>query len=311
MRFPSQSPIVLACLLVAMPGAPCAAAPQAPDSSNERTTLGDVLAKVGEYCSSYRRRFRQFVADEARTEALYNDKGKVTKQRAIRSDYYVVELPSKPDQTLEFRETLEVDGKPVERTHERVLDLLNRKSPRVGEEFRRLFHESNKYNLDTSARMSNVVLSLLGYLTPKNQARSEYQLGPVQGGAQARTVVLQFRETAAETLFSRRLKSGTYACPASGEFLLALPGAEIVRLDVTVNCVGALRFRYHADYEAGPEGILLPARLSQSSYSVGRSERLLLASDSRYSNYRRFQTDVKLDFELPGETTAPAKPPQQ
>lgn len=305
--------IVVAYLWVAAPAGPCAAVPQAPGASSERqeTPLREVLAQVGEYCASYRKRFRQFVADEARTESLYNDKGKVTKQRAIRSDYYVVELPSKPDQTVEFRETLEVDGRPVERTHERVLDLLNRKSPRVGEEFRRLFHESNKYNLDTPWRMSNVVLSLLGYLAPKNQPRSEYQLGAAQGGADAGTVVLQFRETAAETLFSRRLKSGTYACPASGEFLLALPGAAIVKLDVTVDCVGGLRFRYHADYEAGPEGMLLPARLLQSSYSVGRTERSLLTSDSRYSNYRRFQADVKLDFELPGESPAPAKPPQQ
>jgi len=61
-----------------------------------------LLDKANACCLAYYKEFRQFVVEEKQIQKRYDRKGKVIKQRTIVSDYYVVSLPSNPQEAIEF-----------------------------------------------------------------------------------------------------------------------------------------------------------------------------------------------------------------
>ncbi|MGE5645553.1 MAG: hypothetical protein ACM336_07165 [Acidobacteriota bacterium] len=280
--------VILSGALLAAP-APSQVSPEVPE-------LRAVLEKLGEYAAGYHTKFREFVASEERVQKHYGVRK--TEQRATLSDYYVVSLPSAPDQMREFRETLSVDGREVSGKRGKVFDLLRRKSSGPDAEAQRFLKESKRYDLEAFRKFEEFTNLGLLYVDPRVQHLVQYKL---EAAARRGLLVLQFRESGPNTV--ARVDGGP--APAGGAMYFTWPELRVVRVDLTIHDTrpdGEELVRCIIDYAPGPEGLMLPSRCRHfMPGTAGHSEPGSWESDARYSNYRRFTSDVKLTIGEPAE----------
>jgi hypothetical protein len=270
--------------LVAAAPAPWGTAPE----------LRPVLEKLGEYAAGYHKKFREFVATEERVQKHYGI-GLKAQQRTTVSDYYVVSLPSAPDEMREFRETLLVDGRPVSGNRGKVLDLLRRKSPNPEVEEQRILKESKRHDIGAFKRFEEFTNMGLLYIDRRIQPHLQYVLGAPQG----EMLVLRFRETGSFTV----ARVDGDPAPATGTIYFTYPDIQVVRVDLTIHDTSPDDYalvRCIIDYAPGPEGLMLPSRCRHfMPGSSDQPEPGSWESDARYTNYRRFTSDVKLTVEAP------------
>jgi hypothetical protein len=262
-------------------------------------SLEEVLIRLGAYSTAYRHNFRQFVASEQRTQRHWGHNLKVEERTTV-SDYYVVSLPSAPASMVEFRETLSLDGRPVKGRRGKVLELLTRKSKSLAAEVDSLAAENKRYNLGAFRRFAEFTNMGLLYVDPNVQPHVRYRLAK-----SGNLLALEFRESGPETL----ARQDGRPAPATGVIYFTYPEVRVVKVDLQIHeewAEGLAYVRCIVDYEPGPDGLMLPGRCRHFIPGViegptpGGWE-----SEARYTNYRRFSSDVKLTV---GETV-PTEPP--
>jgi len=266
--------------------------------------LSTVLTKLGAYSTAYHRGFRQFVATEERTQKQWGHNLKL-KQRTTVSDYYVISLPSAPGSMVEFRETLTVDGRPVKGGRGKVLELLNRKASDRAAEAERITRENKRYDLGLFQKFEEFTNMGLLYVDPRVQPFVQYQLFRPEGG---NVLALRFREPGPRTV----AREDDRPAPATGVVYFTYPEVRILKVDWKIHedsPDGPPYVRCIVEYELGPEGRMLPSRCRHFIPGIiegpapGGFE-----SEARYTNYRRFSSDVKLTVEEPVPTVPPAAP---
>jgi hypothetical protein len=256
--------------------------------------LQALLDKASACSLSYYRQFRQFVAEEKQVQKRYDRNGDVVEQRTIISDYYVVSLPSNPEEAIEFREAISVNDKIIPRDPLRLNRLLNRKSSDLESEIQRINKESNRYYIANKG-LGDLANTWYRYASLECRDHAAYQL--LQADSPEEVTVLQFQESGHETFIHfRDLFGRTTPIPASGSYHLSGPEGRLVKVDITVFW-GAERSysigRWVKEYKTGPEGAMLPSCFRTVLYQ-GHSAKYFLETESTYSNFRRFTTDVKL-----------------
>jgi hypothetical protein len=258
--------------------------------------LRDLLARAGAYAVGYRKLCRDLVAEERMIQKEYDRKGKLKKQRSFISDYLFVALPSAPDFTVEFRDVVSIDGKPVPRSSQGLLELFRKKSSNAFEEARRVTQESTKQNLGKK-RTSNMVNFCLSFLIPQFQRGIEYQSLPPQNSTEADEFVLQFRELTDETRLGAVTPMGRKPIPSQGRIWLSKPDAKVLKIDFTFRQEQEfypIFGRYLIEYQPGVDNLLLPHRFEEYFYDTKEPERVLFESVATYSNFRHFSVDVKI-----------------
>jgi hypothetical protein len=264
-------------------------------------SIETVLAKLGSYSTAYHKNFRQFVASEERTQKHWGHNLKL-EQRSTVSDYYVVSLPSAPSSMVEFRETLSLNGRPVKGRRGKVLEILNRKSSDRAAEADRITKENKRYDLGPFRRFEEFTNMGLLYVDPRVQRFVRYQLVRPESG---NVLELRFREPGPETL----AREDGRPAPATGVIYFTYPEVRVLKVDLRIHLDGPdgpPYVRCIVEYEPGPEDLMLPSLCRHFIPGViegpapGAWE-----SEARYTNYRRFTSDVKLTV---GETIPTAPP---
>ena len=258
--------------------------------------LKSLLAKAGAYAVGYRKLCRELVAEERMTQKEYDRKGRLKNQRSFISDYLFVALPSDPELTVEFRDVVSIDGKPVPRQNQGLLELFRNKSSNAFEEARRVTKESTKYNLGRD-RTSNMVNFCLSFLLPPFQRVIEYQSLPAENSAEGDHLIVQFRELTDETALRAVTPLGRKPIPSQGRIWLSKPDAKVLKIDFTFKKDEewySTAGRYLSEYQLGVDNLLLPYRFEEYFYDVKHPERVLFESVATYSNFRHFSVDVRI-----------------
>lgn len=187
-----------------------------------------------------------------------------SQSRTLRSDVLVLR-PAPDALSVWFRDVFEVDGRPVANRQERLLDLLQRKSPNVLQEAQRIAAESARFNLGSVQRTINVPDLAFAYLVapPAHIELRAARDGRIAGQP---VRVLRFREVGQPTIV--RTPQGRDS-PASGRLWVQPDSGAVVRAEVYLGDV-----KWNAtttvDFVADPRvPVLVPAKLVEEYKAPG------------------------------------------
>ena len=134
--------------------------------------LDDVLSRAGAYVEQFRAQLAGIVAEET-----YIQQESPGQRREVRSDLFLVRSDTFPH-WLQYRDTFEVDGRPVRDRGDRLTDLIRQPGAMGAAQAQRIARESSRYNLGPVARTINVPLMPLVFLEPDNQKRFRFSRAP-------------------------------------------------------------------------------------------------------------------------------------
>jgi hypothetical protein len=276
----------IAVALAALTGAPLAAARDEP-------SLKDVVRRMGVYVASFGEKTSIVVATERYTQEFVGTD--VPSQfRVVVADFAIVK-PEHLGAWTGYRDVIEVDGTRVADREDRLIDLLT--ASRGGaEEARRLWDENARFNIGPVRRDFNVPTTALFFFTAENIDRFKFSRKRVAADG---TWEIAYRETARPTMIrtpegaSIASAGSVWVNPADGTVLkTSMQVSDFVprgagsmrtsgRIDVTYRRVDAL-------------GMWLPATMSEVYEGVRGLYRDRITTRAEYSNYRTFQTAVRI-----------------
>jgi hypothetical protein len=202
--------------------------------------------------------------------------------------------------TLEFRDVVSIDGKPIPRRKQGLLELFHENSFNALEEARRLGKESTKYNLGQK-RWSNMVNFCQTFLLPPFQRVIDYELPAAENPPEGDQVVLRFREQSEQTALRAVTPDGRKPIYSQGRIWLSKLDSKVLKVDFTFKRedeINPVAGRYLSEYKPGAGNLLVPNRFEEYFYDTKDPERLLFESVATYSNFRHFSVDIRI---LPDE----------
>ena len=266
----------------ALLGLAAAAAAQPP-------SLEVVLARLHEYLDRYEETLAAVIAEERYSQQVVDFRGRAPERsRVLLSDYSPARAPGGQAWTG-FRDTFEVDGRPVRGREDRLAALLAEGSADSARQALTITRENARYNLgaDLVTRTINVPTVALDLLHRRHRDRFEFdkeQEAPVDGRP---AWMLRFRERRTPTILrtpdggDRRSTGTVWLDPATGAVLRTTlswegpaPGGEI-----------AVVYRHDPHV-----GALVPARMIEEY----RGAEWVIDGEAVYTNYRRFETGARI-----------------
>jgi hypothetical protein len=293
---------------------------QTPRPQLDPAGLKELISLASLRVSEYKARFKDLSADEEQKVEEYDAEGKLKRQRRIVSDLIIYQSQLDASVTVEYRNARAVDGVPVAKRDERLVNLFEKlaKAGSVKKELDRINRESRRYDLNYSL----YGLTLNQGLPLEEKARASFQF-TVAGREQINgrnVIVLQYQQVAQIPELTVKLSLPSALKGAEllyrGRLWLDAETAQLWReeqemmLKLPSLAHPLIWMRFEFDYVSSSFGILTPQRIVAMTYSNGRTgadnvPELLLGGKVtfEYSGFRRFDVgtpDVSLD--------PPAKP---
>ena len=271
----------------------------------QQPSLRDVLARLDSYLQQYEETLASVVAEERYVQTLttYDGPrnpdgtqmvapgvmlpaaGRLT--RVLLSDYALARSPGGHTWTG-FRDTYEVDGKPVRDREARLVALLSTGSVDSSEQALRISRENARFNLGEPllTRTINVPTLALDLIHPRNRSRLSVRR---RGGAVVNgtgTWVLAYEERDRPTVVrtpegrDRPVRGTVHVDPVTGEILQTVMAWDEPQGSITVD------YGFDANVNA-----LVPMTMNEE---YRRPARFTITGRATYTNYRRFQTSGRL-----------------
>jgi hypothetical protein len=264
---------------------------------SDEPSLKEVVRRMGAYVQSYGERTSIVVATERYTQDFRaigpNGSGD---HRETVADFAIVRIEGRGG-WIGFRDVIEVDGASLNNRKERLLHVLTTASGTI-DEARRLSNESARFNIGPVFRDFNVPTSVLFFFIPRNLDRFKFSRRSVAADG---IWEIAFRETERPTLV--RTPAGA-SVPSEGSLWVEAATGTVVRTQVRMKDFGTPtsdrpRGSGAAEIDVTYQlvralGMWLPDRMIET-YEVGperSSERT--TAEARYSDYRQFQTSVRI-----------------
>jgi len=269
-------------------------------------TVDVVLARAAAYVAAYEHdlgsviaeeRYRQDVSFPAAADPVglrLRSLGSSIRLRTLRSEFLLLRASGPHEHWLGFRDILTVDGRPTP-DRARLQERLAR-DPDVGdEEFRRLVNESARYNIGGVTRNVNVPTFALLVVQAAVQRRFSFEKREERRLEGTQTWALAFAEQAGSTLI-RGSKAADL--PAMGTIWLDPASGRVIQTElITDEPLEHVRTQITVKYRPnGKLGIWVPIEMTER-YHVGRPnsfDEQNIHCVATYSNFRRFEVDVKL-----------------
>jgi hypothetical protein len=257
----------------------------------QQTSLNDVLARLDSYLLSYEQTLASVVAEErySQTTSVLVRIGspRVLQSRVLLSDYALARSPGGQTWTG-FRDTFEVDGKPVRDREARLAALLASGTPESSAQARRIAIENARYNIGGAVTVRNInvptmALDLMHRVNRSRFSLSRLGIEPIAGRTTWR---LFFTERRAPTIIrdhngrDRRARGSIWVDPSTG---------EVVK--TTLQWDGEPKGFITVNYEPDTNiSALVPVRMVEQY----RRDEMAVEGEATYSNYRRFQTSARI-----------------
>jgi len=269
----------------------------------EQPDLRVVMARAGAYVAKYQQDFSLLVADERYVQEIADatkgpangaprtpgGAGAATETRVLVSEFALVRVED-ADRTLwlAFRDVVEVDGRAVRDRQERLRRLFLAPPADALAQARAIAFESARYNIGDMVRTVNVPTLALEFLETAAQKRSRFRKIGEDTAEGERAWVVSFEERARPALIKThggrdvKTKGLVWIDPGTGRILRT-------ELDPQLHRGRASRI---ATTYAPDERLQLwvPVEMKE----VYEMESRTLTGTATYTNFRRFETEVKL-----------------
>jgi hypothetical protein len=231
--------------------------------------------------SEYKAKFKDLAADEEQQVEEYDSEGKLKQQRRIVSDLIIYQSQLDASVTIEYRNVRAVDGVPVAKRDERLVNLFERlaKAGSVKKELDRINRESRRYDLGHSA----YGMTLNQGLPLDESVRESFQF-KLAGREQVNghdAIVLEYQQVSQTPYIRIKLSLPPVLKGAEalyrGRLWLDAETAQLRReeREITLRLPSLshplIWTRYDLDYDDSRFGLLTPQRIVISIYSRGRT----------------------------------------
>ncbi len=276
--------------------------------------LDTVLQQAEAQREAYVATFRNVTATETRVTELFDEQGRVDKQRTLVSNLLVYQSRFDPTVLSEYRIPLTVDGKPTGKPEQAAMKVFGRlaRARSTAEELEVLKEQNVSHRL--GAVVWGMALYPLGVIRADLRDRFEFSLHGTASLDGREVTILDYREKTARRVEPRSLGSqfaeprivsnGRVWLDASDHRLRRRVGETVVS-DTTLPGPGVVE-RSEGDYTDNAFGILVPRRLVWEQYrKSGRKNgpqalRLAVRLTNTYSDFKRFDVSTVSDIRLPG-----------
>jgi hypothetical protein len=258
-----------------------------PPLSAQDPTLPDVLSRLDAYLVRYETQVAAVVADEHYEQRLELASGGAVLARVLRSEYALARAPGGQTWTG-YRDTYEVDGRPVGDREQRLLALLADGAPDGPRQAMRITRENARFNLgeEIVRRTINVPTIALDLIHPRHRSRLSFTRRGDAVIDGRRLWALAFEERGRNTIIrtprggDRAARGGVWIDPQTG---------EVLRTDLSWSGgpPGFVSVRYRLEANVGA---LVPETMTEE-YRTGKGT---IAGRATYTNYRRFQTGARI-----------------
>ena len=257
----------------------------------QQTSLKDVLARLDNYLMAYEQTLASVVAEERYSQAMSAlvrvGSPRILQSRVLLSDYALARSPGGQTWTG-FRDTFEVDGKPVRDREARLAALLASGTPESSAQARRIALENARYNIGEAVAVRNInvptmTLDLIHQVNRSRFSLSRLADDTIDGKATWR---LFFTERRRPTIIrdhngnDRRARGSLWLDPSTGEVVKTT-------LQWDGEPEGFITVNYAHDSNIGA---LVPVRMIEQY----RRDEMVVEGEATYSNYRRFQTSARI-----------------
>jgi hypothetical protein len=245
--------------------------------------LDDVVARLGRYVADYGERLANVVAEETYRQEIPQTIGNAA-SRTLRSDYALTRAADR-DAWVGYRDTFEVDGRPVRDREERLQRLLG--TGAFGQAGR-IAEQNSRFNLanDLLPRNVNVPTFALDLLHPRNRGRFAVRRLGTDADNGRPGWLLEFRERERPTIVrtpdgrNQPSRIQVLVDPATGEILRTAVSWEQVKGSIVVTYGRVPGF-----------DVAVPLRMSERFTTRNGSN---INGDATYMNFRQFQTSGRV-----------------
>ena len=255
-------------------------------------SVTDAMRRVAAYVDAYGEKASIVVATEHYTQQARTERTDAPRERRLVADFAIVKVMRR---WQGFRDVVEVDGAAVADRDDRLVRLLTQ--PGGGyDEARRLSDESARFNIGAIQRNFNVPTTALFFFRLEDLDRFTFS---AKGVDDAGVWEIAFRERSRPTLI--RTPRGE-SIPSKGSLWVNPQDGTVVRTLLEVEGFSGRRRsdtrasgRVDVIYRRVPElDMWLPASMDENFGVTSRDESEHISGRALYSNYRQFQTAVRI-----------------
>ena len=247
---------------------------------------GDVIARLDSYLLGYDERLSNVVAEETYRQWVEqgSKESRNTTSRTLRSDFALT-LPPDSKRWVGYRDTFEVDGKPVRDRDERLQRLL---SEGAFGQAARIAEQNARFNLGQYlvTRNINVPTFALEIMSPRMRDRVRVRRTGAGVLESRMGWLIEFREQ--NRLTYMRTPEGRDQ-PSRVAALVDMQTGEVLQTVLTWERIkGSITVSYgHAP------GIPVPVPIRMEERYVARTGEII-GGEATYANFRQFQTSVRV-----------------
>ena len=269
-----------------------------------------VLARAAAYVDEFREKLSGIVAEET-----YVQQEIPGERRELRSDLLLVRSETFP-RWLQFRDTFEVNGRPVRDRTDRLTALFLQPAASARAQAERIGAESSRYNLGDVLRTINVPVMPLLFLERDIQGRLRFTRAPDAERPVAapdapghfklasEVWVVRFEERERPTIV--RDPNNRNDVPTEGRFWIEPDTGRVLMSEMRSNHP-SVRAEVTVSYQSEPLlGLLVPIAMHETYTNVRLSNRTMgrwpwrrIETTATYGKFRSFQVHVDQHVDLP------------
>jgi hypothetical protein len=269
----------------------------------EPPDLRTVMIRAGSYVEQYQRDFSLLLADERYLQEVTKpgkgppgDPGQAPgaagtrpERRVLVSEFALVRVQDAGRPLwLAFRDVVEADGRAVRDREERLRRLFMTPPANALAQARAIAFESARYNIGDIVRTVNVPTLALEFLETSAQKRSRFRASGEDTVDGVRAWIVSFEERARPALI--RTPGGREVKTKGLAWIDPLTG-RVLKTEIEPQVERGLTTRITTNYAPDERlGLWVPVRMAE----VYEAESRTITGEATYTNFRRFETEVRL-----------------
>jgi hypothetical protein len=239
----------------------------------------DIVLRATRYTDDFFRRFVNVVADEHYIQEV----GPPKRRRDIKSEFLLVRPPGSTD-WYQFRDVIEVDGKPVRDREQRLTQLFVTPTADAVKRAAQVTEESARFNLAQIGTL-NKPLTVLSFLQTRYRGRFRFLPGRIDAKVGPSARVVQFNEVSVPTL----LHYGFEGLPATGRMWIDERSGSVLRTEL-VFTVRNVKNEIMTSFAFDPELMVNAPAEMREQYAGFEGNFTGVAT---YGHFRRYQVQTE------------------